>query len=95
MFKANEVMLPSMVGDTVSVRVVWVIPLGTRTVFSLFQYRVSHWFTFAGVQSPVVIVNAALALPMFLIQTVLVVLPPGVSAPQSRDDASWVHRLSE
>lgn len=80
---------------TVSVRVAWTTPFGAMTVPSLSQDRLSHWLAFAGFQALVDMDRTAVALPVFLIQTVLEVLPPGVNAPQFKDDTLWVHALSE
>ena len=79
---ANVVMMPSTAGDTFSVRVACTTAFATIAAPCRFHVRVTPWLAFEGFQLLVVIESVALAVPAFLIQTVLVAFPPADRVPQ-------------
>ena len=94
MLKLNVDMLLSTDGDTVNVIVTCVTSFDAKTLPFAFQVRLIHVLAFTGDQLFVDMLRVAEAVPMFLIQTVLVTESPGLSVPQPTEEAFWVQPLS-
>jgi len=90
----NVVRLP-VFAAAVNVSVAWIDAPAFRTVFCRFQLKVKYVLALAGFQLPVVIVSVSGTLPVFLMYTVCVVVPPGLRVPTVRAVAGVVHALSE
>jgi hypothetical protein len=90
-----KVVMVPVFDAAVSVRVAWVDAPAARTVFPLFQVNVRDEPAPVGVQLFVVIVSVSGTLPVFLMYTVCVAVPPGLSVPTLRDVTVWVQLLSE
>ena len=85
-----------MVGDTFKVKMAATDCPGASLVPSWFQISVNGPFAPWGVQLLVVMFKVSeRPLPVFLMYTVLVVVPPAVSVPQSIEVSGVVHRLLE
>ncbi len=95
MLKLNVDMLLSTDADTDSVIVTCVTPFDAKTLPFASQVTLIHVLAFAGDQLFVDMLSVAEAVPVFLIQTVLVVVSPGFSVPQLTKEALWVQPLSE
>ena len=78
----------------VSVRVAWIDDPAFRMVFCWFQVRVSVVVALVGFQLFVVMVSVSGTLPVFLMYTVCVPVPPGLRDPTFRDVQVWVQALS-
>ena len=90
----NVVMVP-VFDAAVKVSVAWIDTPAFKTVFCRFQVNVSEESAPVGVQLFVVIVNVSATLPVFLMYTVCVAVPPGLRVPAVRDVTVWVQALSE
>ena len=66
-----------------------------RIVFCWFQLRVSESVALVGFQLVAAIVSVSGTLPVFLMYTVWVAVPPGLRVPTFRAVAVWVQPLSE
>ena len=66
-----------------------------RTVLSRFHVKVSEELALVGLQLFTVIVSVSGTLPVFLMYTVCVAVPPGLRAPTFRAVEVWVQSLSE
>ena len=64
-------------------------------MFCRFQVKVSEELALVGVQLFVAIVSVSGMLPVFLMYTVCVVVPPGLRVPTVRAVQVWVQALSE
>ena len=79
----------------VNVSVAWIDCAAFRTVFCRFHVKVSDEVALAGFQLLAVMVSVSATLPVFLMYTVCVAVPPGLRAPMFRAVAVCVHWLSE
>ena len=66
-----------------------------RTVFCWFHVRVSEELALHGFQLFTAIVSVSETVPVFLMYTVCVAVPPGLRAPTVRAVQVWVQALSE
>jgi len=94
MLKLNVDMLLSTDADTVSVSVACVTSFGAKALPFAFQATPIHVLAFAGDQLFVDMLRVAVAVPKFLIHTVLVTESPGFRVPQPTKEALWVQSLS-
>ena len=90
----NVVRVP-VLAAAVNVRVAWIVAPAFRTVFCRFQDSVSEEPAPLGAQLPVVMVRVSGMLPVFLMYTVCVPVPPGLRVPTFRDVQVCVQPLSE
>ena len=79
----------------VNVNVAWVDAPAFKMVFCRFQVSVSEELALVGVQLFVVMVSVSGMLPVFLMYTVCVAVPPGLMVPTVRAVVGCVQALSE
>ena len=78
----------------VNIRVAWIDCPAGRLVFCWFHVRVRYVLALVGLQLFAVMVSVSATLPVFLMYTVCVAVPPGLRVPTFRAEQVWVEALS-